>query len=82
MEARFIEVKGRAGVGEVAVTTNEYRSAQRLKDDCWLYVVFDCASTSKLHVIRNPACLGWRPIVNVEHYACDASRIREADEKA
>ncbi len=75
VEVRFIEVKGRAGVGEVAVTTNEYRSAERLKDDYWLYVVFDCASTPKLHTIRNPARLGWRPIVNVEHFACDSQTI-------
>lgn len=75
VEVRFIEVKGRAGVGEVAVTTNEYRSAERLKDDYWLYVVFDCASTPKLHVIRNPARLGWRTIVSVEHYCLDESSI-------
>jgi len=79
VEVRFIEVKGRAGVGEVAVTTNEYRAAERLKDDYWLYVVFNCASTPKLHTIRNPARLGWRPIVNVEHYSVDPTTILAAD---
>lgn len=78
VEVRFIEVKGRAGVGEVAVTTNEFRSAERLKDDYWLYVVFDCASTPKLHTIRNPARLGWRPIVNVEHYSVTSTAIMSA----
>ncbi len=75
---RFIEVKGRSGVGEVAVTTNEYRSAERLKDDYWLYVVFDCASTPKLHTIRNPARLGWKPVSSVEHYACNSGTILAA----
>ena len=32
---RFIEVKGRAGVGEIALSENEYRTAQRLKGDYW-----------------------------------------------
>ncbi len=80
VEVRFIEVKGRAGVGDVAVTTNEYRAAERLKDDYWLYVVFDCASTPKLHTVRNPATLGWQPIVAVEHYAVTPDEIRSKAE--
>lgn len=75
-EVRFIEVKGRAGVGEVAVTTNEYRAAERLKGDYWLYVVFDCASTPRLHTVQNPARLGWHPIVNVEHYRVAPGEIQ------
>jgi superfamily II DNA or RNA helicase len=75
VEVRFIEVKGRAGVGEIAVTTNEYRAAERLKDDYWLYVVFECASTPKLHTICNPARLDWKPIVSVEHYAVKAANV-------
>ncbi len=50
--------KGRAGVGEVALATNEYKTAQRLKNDYWLYVVYNCGSTPEIHVIRNPARLG------------------------
>ena len=41
---RFIEVKGRAQVGEIALTTNEYKTADRLKEDYWLYAVFNCGS--------------------------------------
>ncbi len=29
-------------IGEVALTTNEYKTAERLKNDYWLYVVFNC----------------------------------------
>ncbi len=42
VEVRFIEVKGRAGVGEIALTANEYKTAGRLKSDYWLYAVFNC----------------------------------------
>jgi superfamily II DNA or RNA helicase len=38
IEVRFIEVKGRAHVDAVALTTNEYKTAERLKKDYWLYV--------------------------------------------
>src|SRR2546423_15675201 len=40
---RFIEVKGRAAIGEIALTANEYKTALRLGDDDWLYVIFNCA---------------------------------------
>src|SRR5262249_41107058 len=75
IEVRFIEVKGRAGVGVIALSENEYRTAQRLKGDYWLYVVFNCGSTAQLHTVQDPARLGWKPIVTVEHYQVPASAI-------
>ena len=68
VEVRFIEVKGRAGVAEVALSANEYKTARRLGADYWLYVVYNCAETPELHVIHDPARLGWKPVVRVEHY--------------
>jgi len=78
IEVRFIEVKGRAGVGVVALSENEYRTAQRLKGDYWLYVVFDCGGTPELHAVRDPARLGWQPVMTVEHYRVNAASIVEA----
>jgi hypothetical protein len=68
IDVRFIEVKGRAGVGEVALTGNEYRTAQRLKKDYWLYVVFNCCDKPTITVVRDPAQLDWQAIVKIEHY--------------
>jgi hypothetical protein len=79
-DVRFIEVKGRAGVGEVALTANEYKTAERLKRDYWLYVVFNCGSKAELHIVQEPARLGWEPIVRVEHYHLGANAIVEAAE--
>ncbi|MBN1482770.1 DUF3883 domain-containing protein [candidate division KSB1 bacterium] len=79
IEVRFIEVKGRSYVGEVALTTNEYKTAERLKNDYWLYVVFNCAVNPEIHIIRNPARLGWKPIVKVEHYHVAANEILKAE---
>jgi superfamily II DNA or RNA helicase len=75
VEVRFIEVKGRAGVGEVAVTTNEYRAAERLKMDYWLFVVFNCGSTPELHRVQDPVRLGWQPVVSVEHYVAGPAEL-------
>jgi hypothetical protein len=75
VEVRFIEVKGRAGVGQIALTANEYKTAGRLKVDYWLYTVFNCAGNPELHAIQNPATLGWVPVVQVEHYQIDPGKI-------
>ena len=72
-------MKGRSHVGEVALTTNEYRTAERLKEDYWLYVVFNCASEPELHLVQDPARLGWKPIVKVEHYQVAASEIMKSE---
>ncbi|MEA2604971.1 MAG: hypothetical protein QOF89_5963 [Acidobacteriota bacterium] len=74
-EVRFIEVKGRAGVGEVALSANEYRTAQRLGEDYWLYAVFQCGAAPELHDIRDPARLGWQPVIRVEQYQIGAREI-------
>src|SRR5213083_1320835 len=68
VETRFIEVKGRAAIGEIALTANEYKTAQRLGDDYWLYVVFNCASQPQVTTIQNPACFDWEPLSKIDCY--------------
>ena len=52
---RAIEVKGRRGYGGVELTDNEWAKACNLRDRYWLYVVFDCATSSpRLLRIRDP----------------------------
>ena len=49
-------MKGRAGVGEIALTANEYKAAQSLGYEYWLYVVLECASDRpRLYRVQNPA---------------------------
>lgn len=62
-------------MGVVALSKNEYDTAVRLKNDYWLYAVFNCAGVPELHTIQNPARLGWQPIVKVEHYRVGAEEI-------
>ncbi len=77
IEVRFIEVKGRAAVGEVAMSANEYKTSERLRKDYWLYAVFNCASAPEVHAIQDPVRLGWQPVVAVEHYRLTWERIKE-----
>ncbi|MCR4419675.1 MAG: helicase-related protein [Clostridia bacterium] len=43
-EERAIEVKGRAGIGDIELSENEWGRACNLRHRYWLYVVYDCAS--------------------------------------
>lgn len=52
---RYIEVKARARTGKVALTTNEWLTAQKLGGDYWLYVVANAATKPELYVVRDPA---------------------------
>ncbi|MBZ0169166.1 MAG: DUF3883 domain-containing protein [Kofleriaceae bacterium] len=43
-DRRCIEVKGRAGTGEIEVTDNEWARACNLRADYWLYAIYHCAT--------------------------------------
>lgn len=75
IEVRFIKVKGRATIGEIALTSNEYKTAERLQKDYWLYVVYNCASNPEIHTIQDPVRLGWEALVKIEHYHVGAEKI-------
>jgi superfamily II DNA or RNA helicase len=75
IEVRFIEVKGRAVVGEVALSNNEYKTAQRLKKDYWLYAVFNCSLKPEVNIVQDPVRLGWEPLIKIEHYHVGAEKI-------
>ena len=68
-------MKGRAAVGEIALTANEYKTAQRLGDDYWLYVVFNCTSQPQVTTIQNPACFDWEPLSKIDSYRLGAEII-------
>ena len=81
VNVRFVEVKGRAGIGEVSLSSNEYKTAERLTDDYWLYVVYNCANKPELHKIQNPARLGWQTVLKVEQYRLNSANILSAENK-
>jgi hypothetical protein len=50
-EERAIEVKGRAGIGDIELTENEWSRACNLRERYWLYVVYNCGTRSP-HLLR------------------------------
>lgn len=56
-QKRYIEVKGRAAVGPVELTQNEWFKAQRFKEDYFLYVVLNAATKPELYIIPHPAAV-------------------------
>ncbi|MDE2815967.1 MAG: helicase-related protein [Chloroflexota bacterium] len=54
-DERGIEVKGRAGTGQIELTENEWGRACNLRSQYWLYAVFDCGSASpRLFKVQDP----------------------------
>jgi hypothetical protein len=56
------------GVGEIALTANEYKAAQSLGDEYWLYVAFNCASGPEVTTIQNSARLEWEALSKIDCY--------------
>jgi superfamily II DNA or RNA helicase len=55
-------------LAEVALTNNEYKTAERLRSDYWLYVVYDSGSKPVIHPIKDPVRMSWEALVKIEHY--------------
>ncbi len=53
-EVRCIEVKARAERSLVVLTSNEWQTADRLKNIYFLYVVLNATTQPELYIIRNP----------------------------
>ncbi len=54
-ETLAIEVKGRAEIGDIELTENEYIKACNLRDRYWLYVVYECTrAVPRLLRIQDP----------------------------
>jgi hypothetical protein len=76
---RYIEVKGRAAVGGVALTPNEWIKAQRFGKDYWLYVVVNCKTKPELFLIQDPASkLSPKEEISVVRYVIEQGDWRKA----
>jgi SNF2 family DNA or RNA helicase len=54
-ERRAIEVKGRAGLGDIEVSANEWARACNMREAYWLYAIYDCSSALPRFVrVRDP----------------------------
>ena len=76
---RYIEVKGRNGIGAVVLSKNEWFKAKHLAEDYYLYVVWNTkdhpGTKLKPLIIQDPAH-NLNPKLDI-HYLIDASEIKE-----
>jgi hypothetical protein len=54
-QVRYIEVKGRAGLGAVELSANEWLKAEQLGEEFGLYVVADALTAPALYLVQDPA---------------------------
>ena len=82
-QVRYIEVKARAGTGDIALTQNEWFKAQRFRDDYYLYVVYNAVNRPELFIIQNPAdTIKPEEKVEIVRYIVDSDEIRNKGLKA
>ncbi len=54
-EKRHIEVKGRAGTGDIEVSANEWAKACNMRELYWLYAIYECATPApRLARVQDP----------------------------
>ena len=78
-EKIVIEVKGRAGRGQVHLTENEWPTAANVREKYWLYVVTDCATEPRLYRVQDPVRLAFRTRQSFSLNIGDIIREAEAD---
>jgi len=78
IDVKFIEVKGCSTIHDIILTSNEYKTAQRLQKDYYLYTVFNCSGNAEINIVRDPATLGWEAVRFIERYQIAANLIKDA----
>jgi superfamily II DNA or RNA helicase len=79
-ETRAIEVKGRAGIGDVELTENEWAKACNARSQYWLYVVYGCA-TARPRLVRVQDPFGKLFVRNVGGVVIGENEVLMAAEK-
>ena len=78
---RNIEVKGRAGTGDIKLSDNEWTKACNFRASYWLYAVYDCASPQpRLVRVRDPFAKLLAKGQEFSAYAISASSVYAAAE--
>ena len=79
---RNVEVKGRAGQGNIQMEINEWKQACHLRDRYWLYVVLDCATPApRLLRVQDPFAKLLSSRRESASYAISAKALAEAAER-
>jgi hypothetical protein len=81
-EVRYIEVKGHATTGDVILYYTEWQTAQRMREEFFIYEVDHALSAPRLWIVQDPVGKGIQPIEKVVEYHVRAEQLRAVAEPA
>jgi hypothetical protein len=79
---RSIEVTGHATAGDVTLSDAEWRTAHRVRAQCFIHAVDNALDNSSLWVIHDPVGTGIQPDATVAEYYSSREQLHAAAEAA
>lgn len=74
-DVRYIEVKGHSHAGDVILYYTEWQTANRMREEFFIYLVENALSEPKLWIIQDPVGKGIEPIEHVVEYKIMAGHL-------
>ncbi|TMB94083.1 MAG: DUF3883 domain-containing protein, partial [Chloroflexi bacterium] len=74
-EVRYIEAKGRAAEANVTLYYTEWQTANRMRDEFFIYYVTDPLKSPKLWIIQDPVGRGLEPEERIVEYRFEADQL-------
>ncbi len=79
---RYIEVKGHATTGDVTLYYTEWQTAQRMRNEFYIYVVDHALTAPRLWIVQDPVGKGVQPVEKVVEYHVRADQLHAVAEPA
>jgi predicted nucleotidyltransferase len=73
---RYIEVKGHTTTGDVTLYYTEWQTANRMRDEFFIYVVDHALSAPNLLIVQDPVGKGVEPTESVVEYSIRGEQLR------
>ena len=81
-EVRYIEVKGHATTGDVILYYTEWQTANRMREEFFIYNVENALTEPKLWIVQDPVGKGIQPTQRVVEYQIRAEQLQAVAEAA
>jgi hypothetical protein len=81
-DVRYIEVKGHAATGDVTLYYTEWQTANRMREEFFIYNVENALTDPKLWIVQDPVGKGIQPTERVVEYQIRAEQLQAVAEAA
>lgn len=79
---RYIVVKGRTTTGDVTLYYTEWQTANRMREEFFIYMVGHALTEPELLIVQDPVGKGIEPTEKVAEYQIPARQLHAAAERA